>query len=130
MPKLKTSLTLKRQERVKFLLNEMSKGIKGRSALMQKYTKVYPDLCTRTFDGDYKYAKVEVLEWMNEDKVYNLSELLKHHWDLYYKLYEEEDWINAKNVLKEIAALRGDSAPTVTVQQVEVKKMPEWFEDE
>lgn len=98
------------EERIIFILDLMSKGIKSFSDLFRFFSEEYPDLTERQFQYDLRKAKERVKEHLVEDVELLTSDLLRHLWELYNKAHKENDVRECRNILKQIAELTGANA--------------------
>lgn len=98
------------EDRILFILDLMSKGIKATSDLFRFFSDEYPDLTKRQFEYDLRNAKERVKEHLVQDVELLTSDLLRHLWELYNKAHKENDVRECRNILKQIAELTGANA--------------------
>lgn len=98
---------MEKEERVLYLLELRSKGVKGTSDLFRFFSEKYPDLTKRQFEFDLAEAKELIKEYHVEDVEFQVSEIVKHYWELYSKNFKLQDYRECRNILKDIAALKG-----------------------
>ena len=98
------------EERIIFILDLMSKGIKSFSDLFRFFSDEYPDLTERQFQYDLQKAKDRIKEHLTEDVELLTSDLLRHLWELYNKAHKEKDFRECRNIIKQIAELTGANA--------------------
>lgn len=113
---------LEREERIIYILNLRSKGVKGRSDLLQFFTKEF-NLSESQFDKDLKIAKEKIKEYFDSDVDFQISEMAKHYWELYSKSMKLQDYRECRNILKDLSALKG-----LLVKHVDVKSGGEKIE--
>lgn len=105
---------LEREERILFLLELRSKGVKATSDLFQFFSGKYPGLTKRQFEYDLAEAKEQIREYYEKDVEFEVSEIAKHLWELYSKSFRLQDYRECRALLREIADLKG-----LKVQKVE-----------
>lgn len=114
---------LEKQERILYILELRSKGVKGTSDLFRFFSEKYPDLTKRQFEYDLKEAK-ELIATDNQETIdFQVSEIDKHLWELYNKSLKLQDYRECRNILKDLSALKG-----LLVKHVDVKSGGEKIE--
>lgn len=123
---------LEKEERILFLLDCSSKGIKGTSDLFRFFSSKYPDLTKRQFQYDLKDAKDRIREYHSEDVDFLIVDLVKHLWELYNKSLKIQDYRECRAVIKTISEITGASAAhrieigiTTNLENHPVNNMPE-----
>lgn len=99
------------EERVLFILDLLSKGIKGTSDIFRFFSDEYPELTKRQFEYDLKKAKDRIKEYFYEEIDDLRNELSKHLWELYNKNLKIQDYRECRNIIKTISELTGADAP-------------------
>lgn len=95
------------KERILFILELRSKGVKGTSDLFRFFAEKYPNLSKRQFEYDLKEAKKIILEYFSNDIKMQVSEIEKHYWELYSKSLKLQDYRECRSILKNISDLKG-----------------------
>jgi hypothetical protein len=95
------------QERVAFLLECMSKGVKGTSDLFRFFSEKWPGLTKRQFEYDLAAAKETILEYHAEDIEFLINDLTRHLWELYNKSLKIQDYRECRSIIKTIAEVTG-----------------------
>lgn len=108
------SSNMERQERILFLLELRSKGVKATSDLFRYFSEKYPDLTKRQFEYDLREAKEKIKEYFEEDVNFEIAEIVKHYWELYSKSLRLQDYRECRVILKQLAEIKG-----LTTQKVE-----------
>jgi hypothetical protein len=96
-----------REERILFILDLRSKGVKSTSDLFRFFTEKYNDVTKRQFEYDLQKAKALISEYHEKDLEFTVSEISKHLWELYNKNLKIQDYRECRNVLKDYSDLLG-----------------------
>ena len=104
------------QERILFLMSIRSKGVKGNKDLFRIFSEKYPDLSYRQFEYDLKKVKDEISEYFEKDRDFEISETVKHLWELYSKSFKLQDYRECRNVLKDLANLKGLNEQKIKIE--------------
>ena len=104
--------SLEKEERVLFLLECHSKGIKGTSDLLRFFAEKYPNIGKRQFEYDLKDAKDRIMEYHAKDVDFIICDLTKSLWELYNKSMKIQDYRECRAVIREISEITGAKAAT------------------
>lgn len=100
------------EERILFILECSSKGVKGTSDLFRFFSENWPDLTRRQFEYDLKKAKDRIKEYHADDVDFMISDLTKHLWELYNKSMKIQDYRECRAIIKTISEITGATAAT------------------
>lgn len=98
---------MEKEERILFLLELRSKGVKSTKDLFRYFSEKYPDLTKRQFEYDLQEAKENIKEYFEKDVEFEVSEIAKHLWELYSKSFRLQDYRECRALLREISELKG-----------------------
>lgn len=98
---------LEREERILYILQLRSKGVKATSDLLRFFASEYPKISKRQFEYDLKKAKDLIAEHFEEDVQFQVAEITKHYWELYSKNLKLQDYRECRAILSELSKLKG-----------------------
>ena len=97
---------IERDERILYILDLRSKGVKGAADLFRFFSEKYPNLTKRQFEYDLKEAKKLISQYFEKDSEFQVAEIEKHYWDLYSKSLKAKDYRECRAILSEISKLK------------------------